>query len=53
MHDKNGNPVGISSHKFKTNISHSNDGEMVLSLNKENGLESISMPFYHSTANYL
>ena len=28
MHDKNGNPVGISSHKFKTNISHSNDGEM-------------------------
>lgn len=37
MHDKNGNPVGISSHKFKTNISHSNDGEMVLSLNKDIG----------------
>ena len=35
MHDKNGKPVGISAHKFKTNISHSNDGEMVLNLNKD------------------
>lgn len=35
MHDKNGNPIGISAHEFKTDISHSNDGEMVLSLNKD------------------
>ena len=35
MHDKNGNPIGISARKFETNISHSNDGEMVLSLNKD------------------
>ena len=37
MHDKNGNPIGISARKFETNISHSNDGEMVLSLNKDIG----------------